>query len=131
MVEGTIPLAMHNRLRLLNPLLKESNTFETNPKLYLQEAEMQAASKVAKALKSDASQPLIMMGILGSDTIKTYPAAYMANIIGTICKNTNAKILFNYLPHQEKKPGTYMTNAMPKPENGSRSTFMPLPYGNS
>ncbi len=102
-VEGTIPLAMHNRLRLLDPLLKESNTYVTNPKLYLQEAEMEAASQVATALKSEASQPLIMMGILGSDSIKTYPAAYMASIIGTICENTNAKILFNYLPHQEKE----------------------------
>ena len=45
----------------------------------------------------------MMIGILGSSKIKTYPAAYMAEVLDFICTQTDAKLLLNYIPNQKNE----------------------------
>ena len=97
----SIPLAIENRLQLLNPLLKRVNDYSELPKLFVTDSEAKVAVGKLDALKLASEQPLIMVGILGSGPIKTYPADYMAEVLDTICEHTNAKLLFNYIPSQE------------------------------
>ena len=46
--------------------------------------------------------PLIMLGVLGSGESKTYPLKYMAKVVDTVANETDATLLFNYIPSQEK-----------------------------
>lgn len=96
-----IPLAIQNRLQLLNPILGKKNDFVTFPKIYLSEKEQEKARADVNSIKNFDGQKLIMIGILGSSAIKTYPAKYMAEVLDFICAKTDAKILFNYIPNQK------------------------------
>ena len=100
---GEIPLAIQNRLQLLNPILGKTNTLVVYPKIYLTEKEIQNAQKELSKIKNGENQKLIMIGILGSSPTKTYPAEYMAEVLDFICSRTDAKLLFNYIPNQKKE----------------------------
>ncbi|MFL9844349.1 glycosyltransferase family 9 protein [Flavobacterium rhizosphaerae] len=68
------------------------------PKIYLKPEEKQEA---AQKIKQWAGQvPVIMVSVLGSDVIKSLPAAEMAKVIDAVAKNNNIKLIFNYLPKQ-------------------------------
>lgn len=69
------------------------------PKIYLTESEISEATKVLSA-KLDPSVPIIMISVLGSDDIKSLPLREMARTLDFIAENTNAQLLFNYLPKQ-------------------------------
>ncbi len=101
--DGEIPLAIQNRLQLLNPILGKANSSITYPKIFLVEEEIKKAQSALNSVKSGQDQQLIMIGILGSSTIKTYPPAYMAEVLDFICSLTDAKLLFNYIPNQKKE----------------------------
>ncbi|MBT8302578.1 MAG: lipopolysaccharide heptosyltransferase family protein [Maribacter sp.] len=98
-----LPLAIQNRLQLLNPILGSKNEFITYPKIYLTIKEMEYAAKRVESIKTSSDQKLIMISILGSSPLKTYPPLYMAELLDTICAHTNAMLLFNYVPNQEKE----------------------------
>lgn len=100
---GEIPLAIENRLQLLNPISGASMKSATYPKIYLTEKEIESAQTELKTVQSSKSQKLIMIGILGSSMIKTYPSKYMAEVLDFICSKTDAILLFNYIPKQEKE----------------------------
>ncbi len=100
---GIVPLAIQNRLQLLNPILGDINRVVTYPKIYLTEQETKIAQTALGKIKSDEHQKLIMIGILGSSELKTYPAAYMAKVLDFICSRTEAKLLLNYIPDQKKE----------------------------
>lgn len=100
--DNEIPLAISNRLMLLNPILKD-NSYVTYPKLYLSDDELSNANKIVESLKDSEDQKIIMVGILGSGPDKTYPAPYMAELLDTICETFNAKVLFNYIPSQKEE----------------------------
>jgi heptosyltransferase-2 len=100
---GEIPLAIQNRLQLLNPILGENNKSVTFPKIYLKENEIESAKTAVGKVKNSEDQKLIMIGILGSSKIKTYPSEYMAEVLNFICSRTDAKLLFNYIPNQKKE----------------------------
>ncbi len=97
-----IPLSVSNRLMLLNPLVPKSN-FIAYPKLYLSATERQTAKSAIAKLKDHEEQKIIMIGILGSASHKTYPAEYMAKILDVICARCDVKMLFNYIPTQKKE----------------------------
>tara|TARA_R110002167_G_scaffold51470_17_gene148952 strand:+ start:594 stop:1724 length:1131 start_codon:yes stop_codon:yes gene_type:complete len=98
---GNIPLAIENRLQLLNPILGSKNTYFTHPRIFLTATEIDGALKKLETVKTDPAQKLIMIGILGSSPLKTYPAAYMAELLDSICENSKAILLFNYIPSQQ------------------------------
>lgn len=69
------------------------------PKIHLTEDEQ----NFGKKLMSDSSingKPAIMIGVLGSNSIKSYPKEYMAEVLNFIAKTIDANILFNYSPNQ-------------------------------
>lgn len=101
--DGEIPLALQNRLQLLNPILDQRNEHVTYPKIYLSEKEIENARVILNKVKDNETQKLIMVSILGSSKIKTYPPTYMAEVLDHICTRTDAKLLFNYIPNQKKE----------------------------
>lgn len=111
--DGRIPSALQNRLRLLNPIMK-GDEVAMYPKIHLTEAEISAAQKSLAGLKDHPEQPLIMIGILGSSPIKTYPADYMARLLDTISERTEARLLFNYIPHQKEAVRAIYEKCHPK-----------------
>ncbi|MBM1106433.1 glycosyltransferase family 9 protein [Aurantibacter crassamenti] len=95
------PLAIHNRLQLLNPILGETNELEYFPKIHLTDKEIEIAQLEVNNLKEFDNQKIIMIGILGSSALKTYPEKYMAEVLDYICTQTDARLLFNYIPNQK------------------------------
>ena len=98
--KSDIGLAIVNRLRLLEPIIKTPIT-DYKPKIFLTEIEIDNAEKLLASHGISASnQPLVMFGILGSEWYKTYPLEKMAKIIDFTIEKTNANVLLNYIPSQ-------------------------------
>lgn len=90
--------ALEHRLQLLEPLGIEIE--EITPRIFISEGERKDADNLLKNLEID-DKPLVMISTFGSGPEKTYPIAYMAEVLETIAENTDAKILCNYLPSQK------------------------------
>ncbi len=93
--------AIENRLRLVLP----ENRLATDiikPKIFLSEKEKEKAKEFLVTSNIDLQKPLIMISVVGSESIKTLPFEYMAKAIDEIVTITDADILFNYIPNQEK-----------------------------
>lgn len=92
-------LAIENRMSLLVPLdIPFKNSV---PKIYLQAHEIEDAKKTLELHAIDIKNPLFMISVLGSNSKKTYPANYMAQLLDQIViENSTAQILFNYIPKQ-------------------------------
>lgn len=92
-------LAIENRMHLLNGLAKGFPA-EIKPRIYLTDAEKEAAKNMLLQTGINFNRPLIMCGILGSSQSKTYPPQYMARVLDFIVERTDAQLLFNYIPKQ-------------------------------
>ncbi|MFY8066695.1 MAG: glycosyltransferase family 9 protein [Flavobacterium sp.] len=92
-------LAIERRLSLLTPL---NLNFELDgqPKLFLDQLEKDFADKIFENHKVDKSKKTVMISLLGSEKLKTYPLQYMTEIIDFISDKYNVNILFNYFPKQ-------------------------------
>lgn len=92
--------AIEKRLRMLSPL---SSNFpaEIKPKIFLQEEEIINARQKLEKSGIDISKNLYMIGALGSSKNKTYPLKYLAKLLDQIVEETNANLLFNYIPNQK------------------------------
>lgn len=95
-------LAIERRLSLLKPLNLEIE-LETFPRLYLTENEKTEAAELFKKFDINTSKKTIMISLIGSEEIKTYPLAYMAEMVNYIGENYDVNILFNYFPKQIKQ----------------------------
>ena len=93
-------LANKIRLQLVSPLSSEVDDYSISPKLYLSQEEIALAQQMIGELKTSSDQKLIMISIMGSSALKTYPPEYMPKVVDTICSNTDGMVLFNYLPNQ-------------------------------
>jgi heptosyltransferase-2 len=91
-------LAIENRLKLLQPLGIDSKMIK--PKIYLTPQEIEASKTFLQQHHINLDKPLFMISVLGSGPNKTYPLHYMAQLIDTIVLQTQAQILFNYIPKQ-------------------------------
>ncbi len=100
--DNEIPLAISNRLMLLDRLITEEKQI-TYPKLYLSQEEIEKARTTISRFRNKQDAKIIMISILGSGPEKTYPPKYMAEILNTICSTSDAKLLFNYIPDQKDK----------------------------
>ncbi len=94
-------LAIENRCKLLEPLLDIKQT-KRQPKIYLTDQEKKDAKLLLEKNGIDFSKKLYMISVLGSDSFKTYPLAYMAKLLDYLVANTAATLLFNYIPSQEE-----------------------------
>jgi heptosyltransferase II len=71
------------------------------PGIYLSEDQVQYAMDKLAA-RQDKTLPLVMVSALGSDAIKSLPAAEMAAVLDLIVQNCNAELILNYMPRQEE-----------------------------
>lgn len=94
-------LAVEHRLDLLEPLLKKVPA-EIKPKIYLTETEIAGAKWILSGTGILADKFLMMISVLGSSNDKTYPPEYLAQLLDEIVAQTNAALLFNYIPSQKK-----------------------------
>jgi ADP-heptose:LPS heptosyltransferase len=94
-------LAIERRLSLLEPLdLKiEVDPF---PKLFVTEKENQNALALFEHHQLRKDRKIVMISLLGSENLKTYPLKYMAKVVDFIADNQDVNILFNYFPKQIK-----------------------------
>jgi ADP-heptose:LPS heptosyltransferase len=94
-------LAIERRLSLLEPLdLKiKVNPF---PKLYVTDKENQDAIALFEYHQVRKDRKTVMISLLGSENLKTYPMNYMATVVDYIADNQEVNILFNYIPKQIK-----------------------------
>lgn len=94
-------LAIENRLQLLQPLDIDPSEI-VRPKIYLTDSEKTSAKNYLESQQINLKKPLIMIGVLGSGTNKTYPFDYMAKVIDQIVtQHLDSQVLFNYIPKQE------------------------------
>jgi len=92
-------LAIERRLSLLEPLDLKIE-IDPLPKLYVSEKENQEAIFLFENHKLKKERKTVMISLLGSEKLKTYPLEYMANVVDTIADNHDVNILFNYFPKQ-------------------------------
>ncbi len=92
-------LAIERRLSLLEPLNLDIEV-DPFPHIYLTEDEKENATKTFRSHNVDESKKTIMISLLGSESVKTYPLEYMAKLIDAIGNAFNVNILLNYFPKQ-------------------------------
>ena len=98
-----VGLAIENRLLLLNPIIKNLKKPELSPKIYLSKAELQNALNLLEKNGIDTSKKLLMLGVLGSGSNKSYPLDYLASLINDLTQEYEINILLNYMPNQKKE----------------------------
>ncbi|MCX2720468.1 glycosyltransferase family 9 protein [Lentiprolixibacter aurantiacus] len=118
-------LAIENRLLLLEPVLGPSDGFFIKPKIHLSTDEIQKAKELLKTSGVDLSRPLIMIGVLGSSDIKSYPLNYLTTLLEEIIEKTGARLLFNYSPHQEEQVKAYIELCPQEVKNAVYHDFEP------
>ncbi|WP_159800258.1 glycosyltransferase [Flavobacterium sp. MK4S-17] len=97
-------LALDNRLLLLKALHPEV-LLESKPKIYITPQEI-ASGRQLLAEKGIAGSKIYMISVLGSGDNKTYPFNYMAALLDRIAANSDAWLVFNYIPAQSKDAET-------------------------
>ncbi len=95
-------LIIERRLSLLDPLNLDID-FDPIPRLYVTEDEKSFARKLMTDHGVVASKKSIMISIIGSSDVKTYPLTYMSMVIDFIVEHADVNILFNYIPNQLKQ----------------------------
>ena len=97
--KSSIGLVIERRLSLLDPLNLEIQ-FDVVPHLIVTDKDRQRASKIFDEYHLDRSKKTVMISIIGSSANKTYPLAYMSEVVDFVSSKINANILFNYIPNQ-------------------------------
>jgi len=92
-------MAIEKRMQLLQPLHKNFPE-EIKPKIYLTPAEISSAKQLLSQSGINSEKPLLIISVLGSSKNKTYPSEYLAVLLNKIVKETEAQLLFNYIPSQ-------------------------------
>lgn len=105
-------LAIEHRLALLG-FLKPAVTMDLMPRIYLTEEELKTAEATLQEHQLEGSA-LIMIGLLGSDRRKSYPADYMARVLDTVAVNAHATLLVNYMPSQQEEAAAILRLCKPE-----------------
>ncbi len=100
---GNRATTIDDRLALLSPIISEKLDVKKKPRIYLSKEEEEATKNFLRLNDIDLGKPLLMLGILGSGENKTYPLKYMAEVVNAIAENSEAILLFNYIPSQESE----------------------------
>ncbi|MEL6973796.1 MAG: glycosyltransferase family 9 protein [Bacteroidota bacterium] len=99
--ETTLGWAIENRLLLLQPLIPKLEHPLLEPRIHLTEDEIQNAKDFLKSHRVKLSQPILMIGMLGSGPSKSYPLDYFAVTLNSIAEQFDGTILLNYIPSQK------------------------------
>ncbi|PZR20602.1 MAG: hypothetical protein DI539_10280 [Flavobacterium psychrophilum] len=95
-------LALDNRMQLVR-VLEPSLPLINRPKIYLTQEEIDFGRRFLDEKGVAQGTKIYMISVLGSLNIKTYPAAYMAQLLDFISQNSEAVLIFNYIPSQQKE----------------------------
>lgn len=112
--------AVEDRLRLIVPEEAIAQNI-LKPKIYLTEEEKEQAHALLEEAGIDFTEPIIMIGVLGSSEDKSLPPEYMATLIDTVASETQGQLLYNYMPNQ-KAEALAIFNRL-TPETKARSFF--------
>lgn len=93
--------AIQFRMDLLKPLGVNTEAYY-RPKVSLTPKEREEARGFMQKNEVDFKKPIIMCSVMGSNPQKTYPFPYFAEVLHFVVLQTNAQLLFNYLPSQEE-----------------------------
>jgi len=91
-------LAIERRLSLLKPLDLEIE-IDPLPKLFVTDEENEMARRLFENHGVKKDRKTVMVSLLGSEPLKTYPPEFMAAVVDEIAKN-DVNIFFNYFPSQ-------------------------------
>lgn len=97
--ETNLGLAIERRLSLIKPL-GLSISIDPLPKLFVTEEETSKAKTLLEEHQVKSDKKKIMISLLGSENLKTYPLHYMAKVVDSIASKSDIAILFNYFPKQ-------------------------------
>lgn len=127
--ELTVPmtnagLAIENRLNLLSPLHLDI-TLDNQPKIFLTDIEIAKGKEILTQHEVDLSKKVYMIGVLGSGTNKTYPFPYMAAVLDAIVAQTDATLLFNYMPKQQKEAQEIFDFCQPNTQKNIKIALIP------
>ncbi|KFF05886.1 glycosyltransferase family 9 protein [Flavobacterium reichenbachii] len=92
-------LAIERRLSLLEPLNIKTN-IDPIPKLFVSEIENQEAKALFAKHNVRQDRKTVMISLLGSEKLKTYPLEFMSKVVDYIADHADVNILFNYFPKQ-------------------------------
>ena len=92
-------LAIERRLSLLKPLDLKIKV-DPLPKLFVTNKENQDTLALFENHHLKKDKKTVMISLLGSENLKTYPLEYMAYLVDYIAINHDVNILFNYFPKQ-------------------------------
>lgn len=93
-------LALDNRLQLIK-ILDPEIALVSRPVIYMTEQEIAEGKNFLEEKGISVNAKIYMISVLGSLNIKTYPDAYMAQLLDEIALNSDAVLIFNYIPSQQ------------------------------
>lgn len=105
-------LAIERRLSLIEPL-DLAVKIDPLPKLFVTKAENEHAISLFEQYKLKKDRKTVMISLLGSEKLKTYPLNYITSVIDTIADNADVNILFNYFPKQIDDAKTVFDSCKP------------------
>lgn len=117
-------LAIENRLLLLQSLAN-GKALDNRPRIFLTDQETENGKRVLEAHRIDLSKKLYMIGVLGSGGNKTYPFPYMARLLDEIAAQTDATLLFNYMPMQEAEAREIFNMCAPETQQNIKFHIVP------
>lgn len=109
-------LAIERRLSLLEPLNLKIE-IDPIPKLFVSEKENKEAIALFEKHLVRKDRKTIMISLLGSEKLKTYPLEFMAKVVDYIADNADVNILFNYFPKQSKDAKIVFNACKPSTQN--------------
>lgn len=98
--------AIENRLALLK-LLEGITIYNNKPKIYLTADETENAKNVFSNKNVDPGN-CIMVSTLGSGKNKSYPLAYLAELLDAIVEKFNSRLILNYNPSQQTEINKFL-----------------------
>ncbi|SHL87737.1 glycosyltransferase family 9 protein [Flavobacterium saccharophilum] len=105
-------LAIERRLSLLEPLNLKIK-LDPIPKLFVSEKENQEAIALFEKHNVQKDRKTVMISLLGSETLKTYPLEFMSKVVDYVADNADVNILFNYFPKQIQEAKTVFNGCKP------------------
>jgi ADP-heptose:LPS heptosyltransferase len=109
-------LAIERRLSLLEPLDLKIE-IDPIPKLFVSEKENKEAIALFEKHQVRKDKKTIMISLLGSEKLKTYPLEFMAKVVDYIADNADVNILFNYFPKQLEEAKIVFNACKPSTQN--------------
>lgn len=108
----SLGLAIERRLSLLEPLDLKIKT-DPIPKLFVSEKENKEALSLFEKHKVQKDRKTVMISLLGSEKLKTYPLEFMSKVVDYVADNADVNILFNYFPKQLQEAKSVFNSCKP------------------